>query len=467
MLKRGGVKIIVSLLSVALGIWIGLLTPPAGLTPEAMRALGITVCAVGWWITRIVPEYVTGMMMCTMWVAFGAVPFTKAFYNFSTAGWWIMVGAFGLGAVAGRTGLLKRISLWVLSLVPPTFTGQVFGLIGSGTIIGPLVPSMNAKAALASPMAMAISDSLGIARKSDPAGGLFGACYTGYVLMGHIFLSGSFAHYALIATLPKEYQNVSWMDWLFWSLPWGIVIFGGMILAIILLYKPRESVVLPKGFGKEKLRELGPMTKDERIVLIVLCCALLMWMTEGFHKINSGVIAVTAMCILLGIGTMTSHDFKNGIEWPAVMLIGSVFNMASVIATLKVDKYLGGQLEPILKSVLSQPVLFVVSICLAVYVLKFLITNMTSMAAMFSIVLAPLLPAYGIHPWIVIFVTFCAGGIWILSYTNTIYLCAHFGTRGEMTTHKTMVKLNFAYMLIIIIGTVVSVPYWKIIGLIK
>jgi DASS family divalent anion:Na+ symporter len=314
-------------------------------------------------------------------------------------------------------------------------------------------------------MALAISDELGLERKSEAAAGMLGACYLGYVLMGHIFLSGSFSHYALIATLPKQYQNISWMDWLLYSLPWGVVVLVGMTAAILFLYAPRQQVALPGNYGREQLRKAGPITKDEKIVLGVLVCALLMWMTESFHHVNSGVVAVTAMCVMLGLGTMTRNDFKNGIDWPAVMLIGSVFNMASVISYLKVDRYLGAQLAPVLDVVIRQPVLLVVFMAVSVYGLKFLLTNMTSMSAMFAMILSPLLVPLGINPWIVIFVTFCAGGIWILSYTNTIYLCAQFGTKGEMATHGSMVKLTFVYMVLIVLGGLVSIPYWKMIGL--
>jgi divalent anion:Na+ symporter, DASS family len=460
-------KSIVALASIVLGVWIAMLPPPEGLTPQAMHALGIVVWSVGWWVAQIVPEYVTGLLMCALWVAVKVVPFDKAFYNFSTSGWWIMVGAFGLGAVAGRTGLLKRISLYVISLFPPTFTGQVLGLMGSGAIISPLVPSMNAKAALATPIALAISDSLGIERKTAGAAGLFGACYTGFVLMGHMFLSGSFSHYVLIATMPKEYQNVSWMDWLYRALPWGVVTFVGMAVAILVLFRPKVPVALPKGFGRQQLQSIGPMTRDEKIVLTVLCGALLLWMTESLHGINSGVVAVCAICALLGIGTMTRNDFKNGIEWPAVMFVGSILNMATVISTLKVDKFLAATLKPVLASVLSQPALFVCCLAVGIYLIRFIITSMTSGAVIYCLILAPILPSFGIDPWIVIFISFVAAGLWLLPYTNTIYLCGVVGTKGEMTTHKDMVKLCLAYSVILIIGSLASLPYWHLIGLIK
>ena len=76
-----------SFLFIPLGIWIAFITPPDGLSPQTMKALGITVWAVGWWITQIVPEYVTGLLMCVFWAATKCVPFQTAFATFSTSGW--------------------------------------------------------------------------------------------------------------------------------------------------------------------------------------------------------------------------------------------------------------------------------------------------------------------------------------------------------------------------------------------
>jgi DASS family divalent anion:Na+ symporter len=459
------IKRIVAVLAVGLGIAIALMDPPQGLTRQAMIALGIVVWAVFWWITQVVPEYVTAIMMCTLWAGTKCVSFRVAFDSFSSPGWWIMVGAFGLGSIAGKTGLLRRISLWVLSLFPPTFNGQVLGLLASGTVISPLVPSMNAKAALSSPISLAISDSLGVERKSPAASGLLGACYGGFVLMGHMFLSGSFSHYIMIGALPAPYNQITWLDWMLWSLPWGVVCFAALAGFIMLLYRPKQPVSLPKGYGKEQLAKLGPMTRDERIVLAVMLCALVLWMTELVHGISASVVAVTAMCVLLGLKVMTAKDFKNGIEWPAVMLIGCVFNMAPVIKALGIDKYLGGIFGSVIAGLAAQPALFVTAIAVSIFIVKFLVTNMTSAAIMFSLILTPIAVQAGIHPWIIIFVAFCAGNIWLLKYQNTIYLCAQFATKGEMSDHLPMVKLCFVFMGVVIVGSIVSIPYWRMLGL--
>lgn len=301
-----------SFLFIPLGVWIAFITPPDGLSPQTMKALGITVWAVGWWITQIVPEYVTGLLMCVFWAATKCVPFQTAFATFSTSGWWIMVGAFALGAVAGKTGLLKRISLCVLHLFPASFAGQVWGLIASGTVISPLIPSINAKATLSTPIALNISDELDMERKKAGACGLFGACYVGFVLAGHMFMSGSFTHYVLVGMLPPEYRGVTWLDWLLWSLPWGLVMLVGMGLYIIWAYKPSKSVRLTKDNVAEQIRNLGPLSREERITLWTLIITLLLWMTEAWHGISSGEVAVTAMCVLLMSKVMDRKDFKNG-----------------------------------------------------------------------------------------------------------------------------------------------------------
>lgn len=461
------IRQVASVLSIILGIWVSQMPPPPGLDVKAMHALGITVWAVGWWITEIIPEYVTGLLMCVFWAAVKCVPFKTAFSSFSTSGWWIMVGAFGLGAIAGKTGLLKRISLWVLKLFPATFAGQVWGLIGSGSVISPLIPSMNAKATLSTPIALSISDELGITRKSAGACGLFGACYVGFIIMGHMFMSGSFSHYVLVGMLPEGYNKVTWLEWLLWSLPWGIVVMLGMGFFIIFAYKPKEKVALPKGYSEEQLAKLGPMTKNERICLWVLIGTLLLWMTESLHKISAGEVAVTSMCVLLMLKVMDRNDFKNGVDWPSVVFVGSILNMASVIQALKVDKWLGAELKPMLLSVAGEPALLITTMVLAACVVKLIIVSLTSASAIFVLILPPVMINFGINPWIACMVTFAGSNIWYLNYMNSIYLCAHFGTKGEMANHNSMVKLCAAYTAICIAGFIVSIPYWRMLGLIK
>lgn len=456
-----------AILSIVLSIYIAFHQPPAGLTVPAMRASAILIWAVCFWILEVIPEYVTGLVMCTLWAMIKVVPFDRAFANFSASIWWIMVGAFGLGVAASKCGLLRRISLFILKLFPPTFAGQTLGLLGAGTIVSPLIPSANARGAIAAPISLAISDSLKYGRKSAGAGGLFGAMFMGFCVIGTpVFMSGSFTNYATMALFPKAYQNVTWTSWLLYALPWAIVAFIGTSLAIYLLYKPAHTAPLSKNFGSDELARLGPMKRNEKITCAVMVVTLGFWMTESIHRISSGEVAILSICILLALDVLNRDDFRKGIDWAAIVYVGCIMNIGSVFQTLKIDMWLGRALEPVISSFISNPYLFVVALALAVFVSRIFIISLAATAVIFTIVLSPLVVTHGIHPWIIAFVSFAASNIWFLFFMNSYYLLSFYGSGGDMVEHRQMIKLSAAYAVIAIIGFLVSVPYWRAIGLI-
>jgi DASS family divalent anion:Na+ symporter len=455
-----------AVLSIALALYIAFHQPPQGLTVNAMRASAILVWAVCFWIFEVLPEYITGLMMCTFWAVIKVVPFDRAFANFSASIWWIMVGAFGLGVAATKCGLLRRISLFILKLAPPTFLGQTLGLLGAGTVISPLIPSANARGAIASPIALAISDSLQYGRKSSGAGGLFGAMFVGFCVLGSpAFLSGSFTNYATMGLFPKGYQ-LTWTTWMIYALPWLVVTFTGVVAAIYLLYKPLNTVALPRNFAADELARLGPMGREERITFIVLIATLALWMTESLHRVSSGEVAVLSICVLLAVNVMNRDDFRKGIDWSAIIYVGCILNIGSVFQALKIDLWLGHALEPVISSFLSNAYLFVIALACAVFVSRLVIISMAATAVIYTIVLSPLVVSHGMHPWIIAFVSFAASNIWFLFFMNSFYLLSFYGCGGEMVEHRQMVKLSVAYAAITIIGFLVSVPYWRALGLI-
>ncbi|MGE4310470.1 SLC13 family permease [Desulfovibrio sp.] len=454
-----------ALASVALGAWVGMMQPPEGLSPQAMRAMGILIWAVGWWVTRVVPEYMTALMMCTLWVAFKTAKFTTAFSVFSTGAWWIMLAAFGMGAVATKVGLVKRIALWVLTLFPSSFNGQIVGLICAGTAVSPFIPSQTAKGAMSTPLAMAISDTLGIERKTPPAAALLVANFIGFNIMGHIFLSGSFSHYTLLNVLPPEYQNISWGNWLLWALPWGLTMAIGMAVALMFFYKPKEKLALPAGFAKQELKKLGAMGKTERSVMIIISLCLLFWVFEWLHGISSSVVALTGLSALIGFNFLTTQDFRNGIDWPSMVLVGCVLNMAAVLKELKVDLYLSNVLQGNVALLGGTAVVLLVTVVALVYLIRFVFINMTSLTSIMCLVLVPLILPMGYHPWIVLFVVYSSANVFLIPYMSTQYMAAQGGVRWELAKHSDVFKGAVLFQVVALAGVVISVPWWKMLGL--
>ena len=460
-------KIVGAIVGTLLGVYVALHLPPQGLTVPAMHAAGIMVWAIFFWIFDVLPEYVTSVLMCTFWVTAKAVPFAKAFASFSDSNWWILVGAFGLGTAAAKTGLLRRIALLILNFFPATFSGQSWALLGAGTLLSPLIPSASAKAAIASPLSLAISDSLRCPRKSRGACGIFGAMWLGFCVVGTpAFLSGSFINYATSARFPENY-HVTWISWFLYALPWTAVTFVGVGLAIHFLYRPLESLPIPDQAMPEELARLGPMSRAEKFTAAVLVLTLLMWMLEPLHKISSGEIAIFSICVLLGFSVLGREDFRKGVDWPAIIYIGCLMNIGTVFQVLKIDLWLGQALEPVVSRFIGNPYLFVVVLALAVIAFRFVMISITSSVIIISVVLGPLVMNHGMHPWVVAFIAMACVNIWFFFFMNAWFVLAFYGSGGEMIEHRKLVKLSTAYAIIAIIGFLVCVPYWRFLHLIR
>jgi len=460
-------QVIGSCLAVIVGIVVALVTPPQGLTPQAMYGLGILLWAVTCWMFEVAPDYIIAMAMCTLWVLFQCVPFKTAFATFSDPTWWLLLGAMGMGVAVSKSGLLRRISLRVMRTFPATFNGQVLAMISAGTVIAPLVPSMTVKAAIVAPISMGISDEMGYPRKSSGAGGLFGAMYLGFVLTGPMFISASFIGYMMRGLLPQDIQSqFTWTLWFTASLVWSVVVLILMYIAIRFFYTPKEKDSLPPDYAAKQLAALGPMQRNEKITAAVLIMALLCWMTEALHGIHATVIALSGLVVLLICKVFDRQDFRSGMGWDNMIFIGGIINLGSVLPVLKIDKWIAQMASPVIGPMISNIYLFIVVLCFAIYAIRFILVSFTATTAIFTVLFVPFAQQAGVNPWITGFIVYVSTGIWHVFYQNSTFLTSFYAVEGKMVTHRQMVPLSLAYSAISIAASLLSVPLWRYLGLV-
>jgi DASS family divalent anion:Na+ symporter len=465
---KGFGKTAVAIVSVVLGAVMFMATPFEGLSPEAMRVLGVLICALGFWIVDFLPEYVTGLGMLSLWVGLCHVPFGKAYSVFAGSAFWMIVGAFAIGAAARKCNLLERLSLYILKYMKPTYGGQIYGLLISGFIISPLIPSINGKAAIAAPIAQNIGESLGFGKKSNGMAGLFGAMFVSFTIAGLAFLSSTGTNYALVAMLPKESQEVvTWGWWAKAFLPWGVMVIAAYGIAMQVFFRPEKKIAMSKEFIEERLARLGRMKREEVICTIIILLTLLAWATEKVHGVGAGVVAVLAMLALIVTGILSTKDF-NTLPWSSMIYIGTIVGMASVIRHVAIDKWVGTLISPYMGGVLSSPYLFILAVAGIILVLRFLITSMASSCSLVILIVGPLMAAYGLHPMLIVFLTFTiAAGAFFLQYQNSAYIIAYYATGGEMLNKWHEIKLAVIYVVIAVLAHMISVPYWRMLGVIS
>jgi DASS family divalent anion:Na+ symporter len=446
---------------------IGFVLPaPEGLTASSMIVLGTLVCAVIYWIFNVMPDFVVGLLMCATWVVFKVVEFPVAFAQFANTNWWMVIGALGIGIAVSETGLMKRVALHTMKFFPKNFKGQSLAVFLAGIIVSPMIPSTNAKGSIAAPLSLSISDTMGYQHKSKASAGMFMSMFYGFVCASPIFLSATFMNYVGRGLIEGQMSSViTWGSWFIYALPWALVFLVLSYFAIQFFYKPEKEVQLPSDFISNQLLDLGKMSRQETITALVLIATLIFWMLERVTGVSSTIVSLIALSILLGLKVISVPQFKNGIPWNAILFIGFALNLGVVLPAVGVDKWISSSLSGVLQPVLGNPYLLIIVLTLMIYAARFLLVSLTAAVTMFVLMVLPLITSSSVSPFVIVFVTITSVNIWLLKYQNPPFLTTYYAINGEMADDKQIRLGAMIYMVINLIGLLVSIPFWHLMGL--
>ena len=458
-------KYIWEAIAIIAAIIISFMDPPATLTHESMIVLGIAVWAIINWIVRPFDEYVTCFIMAIGWFVLAKVELGAIFSGFAGSTFWLLVSVVGLGAAVSTSGLLKRISILLLKFFKPTYKGQVLAFALAGACISPLIPSTTAKMAIMGPLALGIANELGLVKRGPGRVGLLMALWLGVNISGNFFINASFQGYMVLGLLPKATQaTYTWTTWFLRSLPWTIVMLGMFLVFVLFAYKEKDSNVVTKEYINDRLEELGPMSRNEKIVAAVMAGCLLMFIFEaqtGFSSMSTAMLGFSVLLITRVIG---SEEFQNRMMWPMLYFIGFTLGMGDVFASVGLNEWLGNVLSPLAAS-LHNPYMFVAALAGITYVVRILIPQVPSNILMITL-LYPLAVQLGMDPWIACIVIYGASVVFYPLYTHVNLMIGYTQAGGEeyIDSNK-ILKADIAYMVINILGLWACIPFWKMMGM--
>lgn len=393
------------------------------------------------------------------------------FGAFSGSTVWLVIMVFALSAGIGKSGLLNRIAIAILSVFPPTYTGAVVAMMCTGTVLSPLIPSVNAKVNILIPFATSTTEEMGIKPRSKGALGLFTACYLPAYLGGNAFLTGSvyvsvicgfITSYA--AALGVEGASFNFVSWLVAASVWFVVLLAGTFLFCAVLCRPAEKVEFSKTFFKDRLKEMGAMRRDEKIAASVLVIALLLWSTSSFHGMDTAMIGWAAICVMCATGLLAPSDFNTKIPWSLVVFIGSLLGMANYMSTLGWSDAIAGVLGPILAPLVASPWIFVPFICIFTYLLRFLIIEQNTALVVVMAIFGGLMHAAGMNLYVIIFTEFMSSMCWTVPYMNPFAMATLGVAGGKYVTFPEMRRASILYMAINLVGCTASIPLWYALG---
>lgn len=300
----------------------------ASLSFPAKLVLAITFWMAVWWITEAIPIYITALMPLILFPSLSLTELGQTAANYADRVIFLFLGGFILAKAVEKTQLHKRFALNILNVfgTNPKYVVAAFMLV-TGILSGWM--SNTATTMLMLPIAAAVISQIGVNRDikkdstdRDRDNSRFGLC-----LMLSIAYSASIGGMAtligtppnaILASLSKSMidTGISFGEWLLIGLP-----ISGISLVVAWIYMVHVGVKITdlksidkgKEIIKDKLNEIGKITKDEKTVAAVFAATATAWITRGLiwgdfaPMVDDSTIAITAAFSLFLIPSKSSQ----------------------------------------------------------------------------------------------------------------------------------------------------------------
>lgn len=438
-----------------------------GLSVEAVKYLSILLAMVFMLISGVFDEHVVILVTLAMCVVLKVSSFNTIFSAYSGTTMWMVLTILPITVVIQKSGLMNRIALYLLKIFPSSYKWQLLALSLASMVVSPLIPSTTAKSSLLASLIASISDKMKLEKQSKPLTGLFLSVFINGPSMGHIFLSGSVQALLVVGMMPESMAvQFSWIGWLKAGLAWAIIAFIMLYFILLALYHPTNEVSLTKAEINQMIKDLGKMEGSEKLTAILMIVTLIGWITKTWTGIPECIFAIFTYSILFTFGAISKKEFRADVPWDVWVYVGGIVCVANLFTTLGIDVWLAAVMEPVVKIITCNEFVYIAALVLIVYIFRVFIVSSIATVTIFYVVFAT--TAYqllGVNPFITGFLIIGASKSWPTEYTNTNYVTAEAIVGKDAVRFKDAQLMSHIYILITIVAAILSIPYWKMIGL--
>ena len=321
--------------SIGLSIWF--FPTPEKISSEGWSVFSVFMFTLSAMILRPMPLGSITLMSLLILIITKVLTFQEAFSGFSQPVVWLIAAAFFIARGFVKTGLGLRLSYKVMSIAKESTLGLVYSLILTEFLIGPAIPSVTARSGgiffpIVESLCKAFDSYPGKTRKKIGAY-LIQTVFQCSAVISGISLTGMSGN-PMLKTLALGFGvDISWSMWILAAIVPGIV---SIILIPYVLYKiyPPEIKNAPgmNQLAKDKLKELGPVSRNEMGLTLVFGLMIVMWCFSSQIGISPTVIALIGVLILVSLDILTWTELmqEKG-AWDTLIWFASLITLASFL----------------------------------------------------------------------------------------------------------------------------------------
>jgi len=458
------------LITIGVGVFIFMMPRPESVTVEAWTLLAIFIATI---VGSIVQPLSGSAMVLLGVVALAltrAVPIEKALSGYADKFVWLVLAAFFISRAMIKTGLGHRIALIFVRLIGKKTLGLGYSLVFTDFILASFIPSTGARSGgIILPIARSVTETYD-SRPEDGTEARLGTflmtmLYQCEVILCATFLTGQ-ASNVIIAGFAKQQSAID-LNYTVWFVSAIVPALISLTIIPLMIYRffPPEIKETPNAvtFAHEELEKLGPLSRYEKILLVVFVSVVILWITSKLHGIDSTVIALVGISALLVTGVLAWRDIINETHaWEVFIWYGGLVMMATALGETNIPTLFAEAIAS-LTTGWSWPVALAVLALVffyAHYAFASITAHVTAMFIPFLAVTVAIGAPAGLTVLILAYFANLSAG---LTHYGTTPAPIYFGL-GYVTQKRWWTVGLIASVLNIIIWSVVGTIWWKVLG---
>ncbi len=322
-----------------------LLALPAGLLPVDQRALALAIFAIGLWATAVVPEFLSALVFFTAAMLLKVAPPDIVFSGFYSAALWLIFAGLVIGVAIKRTGLGERLASRLAVRFGSSYAGVIAGVVTVGVALGFLMPSSMGRVVLLLPIALAVADRFGFGEASKGRTGIVMAAAFGSHIPPFAILPSNVPNMVMAATAEKLY---GWQpvfgEYLLLHFPVLGLLKAVVIVALILWLFPDKPRLKPEP------PHPTPLSRDERLLAVVLGVALAFWVSDFVHGTNPAWVGLSAavICLIPASRLVPVQAFNQQINFGSLFYVAGIIGLGAMVDATGLGKAMAGAMLSVL-----------------------------------------------------------------------------------------------------------------------
>ncbi len=376
--------------ALAIGIWF---TPvPAGLTPQSWHLFAAFAAAIVSVLVGAFPLLHASMIAVAAVVLTGTLTPAQAFSGFANSSVLLVMVAFIVAQAVVKSGLGRRISLFMVSLFGGSSLGLAYSIVLTDAAIAPAFPSNTARGGVLFPIVLSVAKGAG-SNPDDPEGRRLG----GYLMFcgmaslavsSALWMTATSANPVGVQIAQKFGVEIGFGSWILASCVPALIAIGMLPLLVAKLFPPGvgKTPEAPAA-ARAELASMGKLSRDERITAVTFAVMVAGWVFAGALNLNITSIAFMGFGVLLITGVLTVEDIDiRGDTLATFLWLAVLFAMSGQLNELGFMGYVGERLASRLGG-LSWPVTYATLIVLYVGIHYLFVSQTSQVLALFGVFL--------------------------------------------------------------------------------